>query len=111
MSKEFQQIMIDISTWSDATFGNGQRTVPILYHLKKEVKEVIEALEQNKSLGKIETEFADCFMLLFDAAYHFGFTAEKVLHSMRNKLEINKQRDWGKPDKNGVIEHSKEEYK
>jgi len=109
---ELQKLMDDIREWSDATFGEGQRTVPILHHLKKEVDELIEEvmadLELESDSGTSLTEFADTFMLLFDAANHHGFTAANILNAVRGKLEINKKRKWGRPDENGVVEHIKE---
>ena len=53
-------------------------------------------------------EFADCFMLLLDAASHYDLTAEELIEVTVTKLEINRQRKWGKPDKNGVVEHIRE---
>ena len=118
-----QQLMDDISEWSDATFGNGQRNPAIVHHLKKEVDELIEALnilkvlgcdnsvgigEFGRQLSKTEMEYADCFMLLLDSAHHFGMTADDILKAASKKLEINKQRKWGNPDENGVIEHIKD---
>lgn len=117
---QLQSLMDDISQWSDATFGDGQRNPAILYHLKKEVDELIEALTElaesgcddsvgigqfGRHIEKTQMEYADCFMLLLDSAHHFGLTAEKLIKLTREKLEINKQRKWGKPDANGVVEH------
>ena len=84
--------MNDISAWSDVTFGDGQRNPAIVYHLKKEVDELIQELDYTHALGvdesvgagefgrqlsKTKMEYADCFMLLLDSAHHFGLTAEK----------------------------------
>lgn len=104
--KDLQKLMDDIREWSDATFGEGQRTIPILHHLIKEVPEAIQACDRDAETAIYE--FADCMMLLLDAANHHGISAEDLLISVRAKLEINKHRKWGKPDKNGVIEHIKE---
>ncbi|KAF0199015.1 MAG: hypothetical protein FD170_3943 [Bacteroidetes bacterium] len=120
--KPLQVLMKDIASWSDATFGEGQRNTGILHHLKKEVNELIEAVErfQNVSIkligykGSEEAckaafmEYADCFMLLLDSAYHFGLDAKTLIAFTKQKLEINKARKWGKPDANGVVEHIKE---
>lgn len=117
--KKLQNLMNEISEWSDETFGEGQRNPAILYHLKKEVPELIEAMEKfqkentimtpykkaNDQLKKVWEEYADCFMLLLDSADKFGLTAERLEYITRNKLEINKKRQWGKPDCNGVVEH------
>lgn len=104
--------MHDISNWSDATFGENQRNPAILYHLKKEVNELIESVElyeENKPnttlLNDVKLEFADAFILLLDSAFHIGFTSEDIYKIIYCKLEINKSRKWGKPDENGVIEH------
>lgn len=118
--KELQILMDEIRCWSDQAFGNAQRTKAILFHLKKEVPEAIEAVRQKEkvdhdgSVGVGEFyrksknaafEFADCFMLILDAASHFGMTANDLFMVTKEKLEINKTREWGKPDENGVVEH------
>ena len=119
---KIQTLRNDISEWSNATFGEGQRNPAIVHHLKKEVDELIEALNKTNAFGydnsigvgefkrkceKTEMEFADCFMLLLDSAHHFDLTAENLINLTRKKLDINKSRKWGKPDKNGVVEHIK----
>jgi NTP pyrophosphatase (non-canonical NTP hydrolase) len=117
---DLQKLMNDISEWSDKTFGNGQRNPAIIYHLKKEVEELIAAIEKTNAAGSdpsvgigefsrertmTRAEYADCLMLLLDSAHHFGISARELLSVTRGKLEINKVRKWGKPDENGVIEH------
>jgi NTP pyrophosphatase (non-canonical NTP hydrolase) len=121
--EDLQNLMNFISEWSDGTFGKSQRNPAIIHHLKKEVEELIEALEKTngfacdnsvgvgefgRQLDKTKMEYADCFMLLLDSAAHFGITADKLIAITYQKLQINKQRSWGKPDKNGVVEHIKE---
>jgi len=121
--KELQNLMNNISEWSDSTFGDSQRNPAIVYHLKKEVNELIDALNELNTLGcdvsigigefgrqvdKTKMEFADCFMLLLDSAHHFGITADELLTLTHQKLLINKNRKWGKPDQNGVVEHIRE---
>ena len=122
---KLQNLMNDISEWSDATFGDLQRNPAILHHLSKEVKELIDAVEkfqecsiqttkycESESLCKSTfDEFADCFMLLLDSAHHFGLSADTLIAFTHQKLEINKKRKWGKPDCNGVVEHIKTETK
>ena len=121
--EKLQKLMNDIAEWSDGTFGDGQRNPAIAYHLQKEVNELIEAIEiygwhereQNLSIikeenlaGNVNIEFADCFMLLLDSASHFGLTANDLLKVTEWKLEVNRNRKWGKADKNGVVEHVRE---
>lgn len=110
-ASRMQNVMDRWRSWSDETFGvSNQRVVPILYHLKKEVPELIESI-QDRVVGTTEEdirlEFADCFSLLFDAASHYGYSAEDILKAMMDKLDINRKRKWGKPDENGVVEHLK----
>ena len=107
--KDLQKLMDDIREWSDATFGKN-RVTPQLHHLIKEIPEAIEAVKEveNTTLRGI-FEFADCFMLLLDAANHYGMTADDLIRFTKFKLDVNKQRKWGNPDENGVVEHIPEE--
>ncbi len=104
---KWQKLADDIRLWSDATFGDGQRNPAIVYHLRKEVDELIECFEvyPEKWDDKLGIEFADCMMLLLDSASHAGISVQQIMDYTRKKLEINKTRKWGKPDENGVIEH------
>jgi len=119
---KLQVLMDDVSEWSDSKFGKENRTLPIIHHLKKEVKELIEAIEEAESLEvdciidveyyyeqveKAKIEFVDCFMLLIDGIKHFGISEEELFKLSRIKFDINRNRKWGKPDKNGVVEHIK----
>jgi NTP pyrophosphatase (non-canonical NTP hydrolase) len=122
--EKLQDLMNEITQWSDATFGEGQRNPAIAYHLKKEVPELIEAIEKYQNGNTIKTpysetngllkdvweEYADCMMLLLDSANHFGLSAERLLYITKQKLEINKKRKWGKPDCNGVVEHVRRQF-
>jgi NTP pyrophosphatase (non-canonical NTP hydrolase) len=121
MDNELQKLMNEIRQWSDTTFGKYRLATPMIYHLKKEVDELIEKLNiwykgqyggmetMFENQKKIRMEFADCMMLLLDSASHFGISAEMLLSDTREKLEINRTRKWGRSDENGVVEHIKEE--
>lgn len=100
---ELQKLMNNISWLSNATFGDGQRNPAIVYHLKNEVDELIDALNYTntlvvdesvgvgefvKQLLKTKYEYADCFILLLDSACRFGITAEDLLNLTREKIEI-----------------------
>jgi len=114
---KLQQLMDDIRAWSDKQFGDGQRNPAIAYHLLKEVPELIEAIEKYQkncaggNYDRVASEYADCFMLLLDSASHFSPSAEMLIEYTRKKLEINRQRKWGKPDGNGVVEHIRNRMK
>jgi len=120
--EELQKLMNDVSEWSNETFGENQRNPAIAYHLKKEVDELIEAINKSNEMGvdnsigvgefgrqieKTKYEYADCFLLLIDSANHFGIKAKELIDYSRKKLNICKGREWGEPDENGVVEHIK----
>lgn len=118
---DLQEYVNELAKWSNKTFGAAQRNPAIAHHLKKEVDELIESLEVFQKDNNLRTpiqeangffksvcyEYADCFMLLLDSAQHFGLSVERLMYYARKKLEINKARKWGKPDKNGVVDHLK----
>jgi len=120
--KEVQDIQDAIQAWSDETFGKERTGKPIAYHLKKEVDEVIESIDnfhKDRPYGKdkeslallrkrrerVLFEIADCMMLLLDVAAHEQYTFKLIMMAVEDKLEINKRRKWGEPDENGVVEH------
>lgn len=107
---ELQQLMNDIRKWSDDAFGKENESLRIFYHLQKEVEELISAIKKSKgkTISTVLFEYADCLMLLLNAASAHGYTSNDLLLALRDKLELNKNRKWGKPDENGVVEHIRE---
>lgn len=103
--------------WSDKTFAKGrftyQRALPISYHLQKESKELTDAVDMFLKNPNYETadaaheELADVFLLLLDCACHIGVSAASLMLFAEQKHRKNTQRQWGEPDKNGVVEHLK----
>jgi len=53
-------------------------------------------------------EYADCFMLVFGSAMDYGMTEHDIFEAIREKLEINRKREWGEPDENGVYKHKEQ---
>ncbi len=98
MTTRIQQLQNEIANWSDATFGAKRPATRPLNHLAKEIRELIEAPEDRM-------EYADCLILLLDAYRMAGGSADDLIEACYQKLEINKEREWGKPDENGVVEH------
>ena len=93
----------ELSAWSQETFGNDEERGPIgaLKHLRKEIDEIIEAPDDR-------WEYADAFTLIVDAARRAGVPFIMLLNTAIQKLEINKQRDWPKPnpdDPTEPVEH------
>ncbi len=110
---ELQKLINEIGQWSESTFSH-QNSISKLHHLQKEVAELIHAIEQAPSESvknnDVNHEFADCFILLLDAARKEGLSATNILNAIVEKMEINKSRKWGKPDENGVMEHIRDNY-
>jgi len=100
---EFQRFQIEAARWADATFGLSRSPKGPVAHLVKEVRE----LSKNPF---DDMEYADCLMLLLDAAGNAGISADNLLNACWEKLEINRQRQWGEQDTDGVVEHIRETY-
>lgn len=117
--QDLQNVVDKVAIWSDETFGKNRIATAPLHHLKKEVSELIEAIEKrnemikngasDEELGEQMTnifyEFADCGMLLFDSARMEKIQVADFPPFMDLKLDINKLREWSQPDENGVVEH------
>lgn len=95
---DFKRFQTECHRWSEQTFGIGRSPDGPIAHL---VKEVEELQKQPYDL----MEYADCLMLILDAASNADIPADILLEAAWDKLEINRHRDWGKPDENGVVEH------
>lgn len=95
-----------VTTWQKNTFG-AATALSKLNHLEEEIEELHVDLVENAPEENIRMEFADCFILLFGAADSHGLTYSDIVDSIWQKMEINKNRKWGKPDNNGVVKHIK----
>lgn len=102
MSK-WQALQNDINEWQGEQFGRGSDPVPTLHHLREEVPELIKAWESNDP--EVIMEFADCLMLIIGAAGRANIDMQVLQRAVYTKLEINKRREWGTPDENGVVKH------
>ena len=108
--EKLQNLMNEIQQWSDDTFDNGEfnkkRSISISHHLLKESKELTEALTETfENKEHVKEEIIDCLTLILDTSAHYGIDASELIDGCYEKLEINKNREWGKPDENGVVEH------
>lgn len=99
-----QEQFKQIKQWQEETFPNANPLSKIA-HLKEEILEVEEAISNN--LPSKKSEYADCFLLLFGAAASDGLTYDDICQAIDDKMEINKSRKWGKPNKLGVVNHIK----
>jgi len=88
----------EVGRWGRETFGNDvQRREGLVAHLAREVIELAEAHDPE--------EAADCLILLLGHADVMGYD---LLEVARVKMEINRMRTWGKPDRHGIVEHVSE---
>lgn len=96
------ELQVEVGEWADETFGDGRdRVRGVIRHLKKECDEV----EENPYDFM---EWADCMMLLLDGARLVGLTPDDLLHLMREKLVVNRSREWGDVNEDGIVEHVRE---
>lgn len=102
-----QLFMSEIHAWADLTFGAKRKPEAVVHHLKKECDELIESLKKPEDHFHIREELADCFILILNVTSKAGYDFPTLLRDAKAKMDINKARKWGKPDKNGVVEHIK----
>ncbi len=94
----------EISAWQKKTFGEATALSKIA-HLKEEITELEWDLCSPDSNARLE--YADCFLLLFGSAAAHGMSYEDICNCIEEKMKINYKRKWGKPDRNGVVNHIK----
>jgi hypothetical protein len=97
-----QYLFDAIGKWSDSVFAEDRGPEGAIHHLELEVQEL-------KADPYDLEEYADCQMLLFDAARMAGFSLEDLEVALQIKLEKNKRRKWGKDLGNGAIGHLPDE--
>ncbi len=90
----------DQADWSQATFGTDQERGPLgaLRHLEQ------EALEAQAAPADSE-EYADCFLLILDAARRAGISPLQLIEAAQRKMVINRQRTWPRPVDDQPVEH------
>jgi hypothetical protein len=101
IEEKLQKLQDEITTWADSTFGGNRKPKSVIAHL---AKEVMELYDDPTDLS----EYADVLILTLNAAKLAGYDVNLLVLGIEAKMIINKQRKWGKPDNNGVIEHIKE---
>lgn len=94
--------------WSIRTFGPGERNAGLADHIIKELQEIEDA-ESNEEAAK---EWTDVLILAIDGMQRCGMTAEQIIDSYLDKMQVNYARKW--PDPNDpkfagkAIEHIRE---
>lgn len=102
-----------IGAWGVETFKHSTEHLQAIHkHIEKEVAELgsdigdyCEAWIEDRTHDFIQEECADVFILLCSIAHVCGFSLREAVGC---KMAINRSREWGEQDKDGVIEHTKE---
>lgn len=93
-SDALDDLIDDIQDWQLKTFP--QSTLESKFaHLEREIAELGKDLTS-------ASEIADCLFLLIGLARTQGYDIQRILS---DKFKINKSRQWGSPDADGVVEH------
>lgn len=98
---EVNELVQMLGEWSQKTFNPTGKTNKYsrLVSMFRKLTEEIQELSQELSSPM---EIADCVMLLMDMAYLNKIDLESAIIQ---KLNINRERKWSEPDKNGVVRH------
>lgn len=94
-----RRVWDEMTGWSRKTFGSDQERGPIgpLRHLKLEADEAIESNERD--------EYADCLLLILDAARRAGFTYDYLIAVTLQKLAVCRTRTYPKPAPDEPVHH------
>lgn len=107
LGEALDDLALDQSVWSQATFGSDSERGPIgaLRHLEKEAVEAAEACSTGSPAEKIQEELADCFLLILDASRRAGVGPLQLLKACHRKMQVNKSRSWPTPVPDVPVEH------
>lgn len=90
-------------TWSEQTFGPGDRAAGVIAHIRKELVE-IEAAPQDLE------EWIDVVLMAFDGAWRAGHSPEAIVSGLiakQRKNEIRSWPDWRTANLDEPIEHDR----
>lgn len=102
-----EELFNTITAWQKETFGE-QTPLSVAKHLRKEVDELIEALERGDK-EHAEEELSDVQILLWNEAKKLGMDFYELSANVRKKHTKNLKRKWLKPDADGCVHHEKPE--
>lgn len=94
----------DQKAWSKKAFGPDDRKEGIIDHIKKELIEIQTA----DNMGEELREWVDVIILALDGAWRCGYMPWQVAAMLKEKQDINAQREWPnwkKADQKKAIEH------
>lgn len=104
MSRILEDWIVEITGWQDKTFPQAT-PLSAAIHLTREALEV-QASAKAGQLDELASELADVFLLTVGVAHLSGIDLEEAV---ARKMAINRNRVWGEPDSDGVVEHVREE--
>jgi NTP pyrophosphatase (non-canonical NTP hydrolase) len=93
---------ITVTNWQDKIFTKAT-PLSCAHHLEEEAEELRKAIENGE---EVNTEIADCFLLLFAVCNKSGLGYEDVITIIDEKMEVNYKRNWGKPNEKGYVKHT-----
>lgn len=93
-----------VGGWGDETFTEAT-PLSVCHHLLKEAKELFEGVQGDHAAADVKEEAADVAILLLQLSHKLDFNLD---HEIMFKMKKNRERSWGKPDADGVVEHIKE---
>lgn len=77
----------DQNSFSQRTFGPGNRTAGVIKHIRKELREVAKQPDD-------VSEWCDIILLAIDGALRRGFSAQEIITGLVAKLKKNESRSW-----------------
>lgn len=89
--------------WSERTFGPGPRTLGVVDHIRKELKEILDNPDDLN-------EWVDVIILGFDGAWRAGHEPQEILDAIVAKQLRNRRRtwpDWRTMSTDQAIEHDR----
>ena len=98
MDSKLSSLYNEIGTWSKSAFPDADS----IAHMKKAIAEAHEVIDNPSDI----TEYADCLIAIFAAAYKQNIELPELLTSIQSKLSLNKKRTWLKQS-DGTYQHVK----
>jgi len=99
-----QKIFREVTAWQQATFKEATPE-SLTKHLRNEVDELLAETQRGTVDDATKYEIADCFFLLFGIADRLGIDYDDIRIAIIEKLQINKERLWREPNKEGLYLH------
>jgi NTP pyrophosphatase (non-canonical NTP hydrolase) len=89
--------------WSKKKFAK-TRAISSITHLREEVEEVVEAIE-NQDIAATKEEIVDCILCLLSCAGKLGITAKDLHYGIMSKSLVNMTRRWRFDEANKTYKH------